>query len=218
MPKISVVPTHEVMKIAEDQGMLPERYIGGLEKMLMPYELRYKDKNGKFLHDLKITRDDGTAFSIHEVESESEKLPKFVISDYGKKGVKRFYAYTSDIDLIRLQNDKKYLYAFSEELCSRKRIEEKRQISLKNDNKEFVYLGGLKYDSASNRYMKITKKYEDVEKELGITQKKQLAQAEKKQKENQQKEEKNALIGNIAGHLVGLSVDELKNISKQLGI
>ena len=77
MPKISVVPTHEVMKIAEDQGMLPERYIGGLEKMLMPYELRYKDKNGKFLHDLKITRDDGTAFSIHEIESESEKLPNF---------------------------------------------------------------------------------------------------------------------------------------------
>lgn len=218
MPKISIVPTHEVMKIAEDQGMLPERYIGGLEKMLIPNELRYKDKNGKFLHDLKITRDDGSAFSIHEVESESEKLPKFIISDYGKKGVRRFYAYTSDVDLVRLQNDKKYLYAFSEELFSRKRIEEKRQISLQNDNKEFVYLGGLRYDNSAKCYVKVAKRYEDVERELGITHKKEIMQTAEQNNIKQQKVEKNALIGNITGHLVGLSVEELKDISKQLGI
>ena len=167
MPKISVVPTQEVMKIAQDRGMLPERYIGGIEKTLIPYELRYKDENGKFLHDLKITRDDGSSFSIHEVESESKKLPKFIISDYGKKGVKRFYAYTNNIDLVRLQNDSNYLYAFSEVLCSKERIEEKRQISLKNNNKEFIYLGGLKYDNNIKKYIKVSNSYKQVEKELG---------------------------------------------------
>ena len=220
MPKISVVPTQEVMKIAQDQGMLPERYIGGVEKTLIPYELRYKDENGKFLHDLKITRDDGSSFSIHEVESESEKLPKFIISDYGKKGVKkRFYAYTNNIDLIRLQNDSNYLYAFSEVLCSKERIEEKRQISLKNNNKEFIYLGGLKYDDNVKGYVKVSNSYKEVEKELGKNYSCKIVNTVKtKQSLAENKQEKNALIGNITEHLVGLSVEELKELEKNLGI
>ena len=220
MPKISVVPTQEVIKMAQDYGMLPERYIGGIEKTLVPYELRYKDGNGKFLHDLKITRDDGSAFSIHEVESESEKLPKFIISDYGKKGVKkRFYAYTNNIDLVRLQNDSNYLYAFSEVLCSKERIEEKRQVSLKNNNKEFIYLGGLKYDNNAKGYVKVSNSYKQVEKELGKNFSSNIINpVEKNSSSRQSKHEKNALIGNIAEHLVGLSVEELKELEKKLGI
>ena len=219
MPKISVVPTQEVMKIAQDRGMLPERYIGGIEKTLIPYELRYKDENGKFLHDLKITRDDGSSFSIHEVESESEKLPKFIISDYGKKGVKRFYAYTNNIDLVRLQNDSNYLYAFSEVLCSKERIEEKRQISLKNNNKEFIYLGGLKYDNNIKKYIKVSNSYKQVEKELGKNFSSRITDFfEPKHPSRNTKQEKNELIGNITEHLVGLSVEELKQLEKNLGI
>ena len=219
MPKISVVPTQEVMKIAQDRGMLPERYIGGIEKTLIPYELRYKDENGKFLHDLKITRDDGSSFSIHEVESESKKLPKFIISDYGKKGVKRFYAYTNNIDLVRLQNDSNYLYAFSEVLCSKERIEEKRQISLKNNNKEFIYLGGLKYDNNIKKYIKVSNSYKQVEKELGKNFSSRITDFfEAKHPSRNTKQEKNELIGNITEHLVGLSVEELKQLEKNLGI
>ena len=219
MPKISVVPTQEVMKIAQDRGMLPERYIGGIEKTLIPYELRYKDENGKFLHDLKITRDDGSSFSIHEVESESKKLPKFIISDYGKKGVKRFYAYTNNIDLVRLQNDSNYLYAFSEVLCSKERIEEKRQISLKNNNKEFIYLGGLKYDNNIKKYIKVSNSYKQVEKELGKNFSSRITDFfEPKHPSRNTKQEKNELIGNITEHLVGLSVEELKQLEKNLGI
>ena len=168
MPEISVVPTREVEKISHDQGMLPERYIGGIEKTLIPYDLRYQDLNGKFLHDLKITRNDGSSFSIHEVESECEELPKIIISEYTKKGVKRFYAYTHDLDLVKLQNDKKYLYAFSEILCSKSRIEEKKQISLRNNNNEYIYLGGLKYDNDAQGYIKIAKRYKEVEREIDL--------------------------------------------------
>ena len=219
MPKISVVPTQEVMKIAEDKGMLPERYIGGIEKTLIPYELRYKDENGKFLHDLKITRDDGSSFSIHEVESESEKLPKFIISDYRKKSVKRFYAYTNNIDLVRLQNDSNYLYAFSEVLCSKKRIEEKRQVSLKNNNKEFIYLGGLKYDNNVKGYVKVSNSYKQVEKELGKDFSSKITDYfDTKRSSRSIKQEKNELIGNITEHLIGLSIEELKDIEKNLGI
>lgn len=213
MPKISVVPTHEVMKISEDRGMLPERYIGGIEKTMVPFDLRYKDGNGKFLHDLKITRDDGSEFSIHEVESECEDLPKFIISDYGKKGVKRFYAYTHNLDLVRLQNDKNYLYAFSEILCSKDRIEEKKQVSLRNNNNEYIYLGGLKYDYNAQGYIKIAKRYKDVENEIGQHKKK----ANVAVSENMKKE-KSLLIGDITEHLVKLSIDDLKDIAIKLGI
>lgn len=213
MPKISVVPTHEVIKISEDQGMLPERYIGGIEKTLIPYDLRYKDEKGKFLHDLKITRNDGSAFSIHEVESECEDLPKFIISDYTKKGTKRFYAYTHDIDLVRLQNDENYLYAFSEVLCSKDRIEEKKQVSLKNNNNEYIYLGGLRYDDDVKGYIKVAKRYKEIEEQIDAR-KKQVSSATTAEC----KKEKSILIGNITEHLVGLDVEELKEIANRLGI
>ncbi len=275
MPEISVVPTREVEKISHDQGMLPDRYIGGIEKTLIPYDLRYQDLNGKFLHDLKITRDDGSSFSIHEVESECDELPKIIISEYTKKGVKRFYAYTHDLDLVKLQNDKKYLYAFSEVLCSKSRLEEKKQISLRNNNNEYIYLGGLKYDNDANKYIKIAKRYKEVEREIdlkrGKTPKVNFMVKPKtennafigditeqfKRKKNidvmsfnsfeedddddefnfidsttmisrkpvkkvaqtvNPQNEKNALIGNITGHLVNLDSEQLKRIAKQLGI
>ena len=216
MPKISVVPTDEVMKISEDQGMLPERYIGGIEKTIIPNELRYKDSNGNFLHDLKITRNDGSSFSIHEVESECENLPKFIISDYGKKSIKRYYAYTNDIDLVRLQNDKNYLYAFSEQLFSKDRIESKKQISLKNNNNEYIYLGGLKYDYNKKCYVKVAKRYKEVEDEIE-TQKRKIY-AKIVAEEQKQKKEKNELIGNIAGRLVSLDIDDLKKLANKLGL
>lgn len=216
MPKISVVPTDEVLKLSEDQGMLPERYIGGIEKTLIPNELRYKDGNGNFLHDLKITRDDGSSFSIHEVESECEDLPKFIISDYSKKKTKKFYVYTNDIDLVRLQNDDNYLYAFSEQLFSKERIESKKQLSLKNNNNEYIYLGGLKYDYGKQSYVKVAKRYKDVEEEIETQKRKIYAKFMEEQR--QQMKEKNELIGNIAGRLVSLDINDLKNIAGKLGL
>lgn len=216
MPKISVVPTDEVIRMSEDQGMLPDRYIGGIEKTLIPNELRYKDGNGNFLHDLKITRDDGSSFSIHEVESECEDLPKFIISDYGKKKTKKYYAYTNDIDLVRLQNDKKYLYAFSEQLFSKDRIESKKQLSLKNNNNEYIYLGGLKYDHNKKAYVKVAKRYKEVENEIETQKRKIYAKFVAEQQ--QQIKEKNELIGNIAGRLVNLDINDLKNIAGKLGL
>lgn len=216
MPKISVVPTDEVIRMSEDQGMLPDRYIGGIEKTIIPNELRYKDGNGNFLHDLKITRDDGSSFSIHEVESECEDLPKFIISDYGKKKTKKYYAYTNDIDLVRLQNDKKYLYAFSEQLFSKDRIESKKQLSLKNNNNEYIYLGGLKYDHNKKAYVKVAKRYKEVENEIETQKRKIYAKFVAEQQ--QQIKEKNELIGNIAGRLVNLDINDLKNIAGKLGL
>ena len=209
MPKISLIPTQKVVIMAEEKGMRPEKYIGGIAKTLIPYDLRYKDENGQFLQDIKITRDDGSSFSIHEIESECADLDKFIISDYRRTGVKKFYAYTQNLDMVKLQNDKKYLYAFSEVLCSKNRIREKQQLSLKNDNTEYIYLGGLRYSNEANGYVKVAKDYNEIQEQIYL-------KRYGLDNEHDYKKEKSTLVWDINEKLNELSITQLRKISKEL--
>lgn len=220
MAKISTIPTEFAIKKAKEKGENVEEFIRKYSYDTGTNDIRATYKNGEFWEDLKITRKNGYAFSIHELPSECVYLQKFRIKEYGENGVRKIFAYSDGLDLEKLQKDQNYLNAIGDWLLSKERIEEKVKVSLEHGNKDYIYIGTLEYDKKTRRYRKAAQQYENAAEKIDFQREekqKMQKQKQQKKKEEQEKAKKTNLVDTITSGLGNLNIEQLEKLAKMMG-
>lgn len=226
MARLYLTPSKIAKELAEEINMDVDSFIARNNYNVNNSESRACSKYGDYFQDFLIQRNDGSFFSIHEVQSECEGLKKLIITLYGELQhpmPNEITAYLDGIDYEKLQHDPNYLNVFGDGLLAEKRISDKytlSQIGNRFDVPEIysiAYLGMVAPDKNNpGKYVKGAYNYSEMLNYI-ISNRKRVAQ-EKEQKSEEQQARKEKLKNAIYTNIANADLNKLESVARILGI
>lgn len=158
MAKCSLIPNEIISKLAKERNMNPKAYLNSLAVELPKSDnpdKRLKNRFGSYLHDVLLTRDNGTYIIIHELQSDIEGMQLLELCEVRNSRItNRSLAYSNGIDFGALQSNPDYLSCVANKLLSQSRLQEKKQIA-EHYNVDELYIGYVRQNKDTQLYEKV---------------------------------------------------------------